>query len=348
VELLKPLLIWLHEPGRNLPQDEINKIVQAAESWVVRRQLVRLAGSDLGRIVADMIKTHANAPDNELADRLIAHLARLNVTSTYWPGNDEIRATLAIEPAYRRYPRARLRTYLEAIENAYRAETGQPQVERTGYPIEHILPQKWKDSWPVETPEAAVDRQERVHRLGNLTLLTHSLNSKVSNGPWTAKRKAMLEHNTIKLTGRLVEQTQDKDWNEARIDQRTLDLIDVLLREWPVPNGHIGEVVDPQTKAQDWVQLKHLVQAKLLQPGTILRTSHRDFVGTTAVVAADGSIELDGKRFNSPSGAGRHLRGKATNGWYFWTLEDGRRLRDVRSQFLNATKSSSDDESNTG
>ena len=113
---------------------------------------MRLAESELGRIVADMIKAHASAPDTELADRLIAHLARLDVTSTCWPGDDEIRATLATEPTYRRYPRAQLRTFLEAIEKTYRAETGQPQVERTGYPIEHILPQKWTDSWPVETP----------------------------------------------------------------------------------------------------------------------------------------------------------------------------------------------------
>lgn len=341
VELLKPLLLWLHEPGRNLPQDAVNRIVQAAESWVVRRQLVRLAGSDLGRIVADMIAAHASAPDNELADRLIAHLARLDVTSTYWPGDEEVRTALATEPAYRRYPRARLRTFLEAIENAYRAETGQPQIERTGYPIEHILPQGWKESWPVESPEAAAERQERVHRLGNLTLLTTSLNSKVSNGAWTAKRNALLEHNTIKLTGRLVDRTEDEGWSDRQIDKRTLDLIDVLLRVWPVPEGHRGEVVDPQTKVQDWVELKHLVQAKLLEPGTVIRASHRDFVGKTAVLAADGFIELDGKRFYSPSGAGRHLRGKATNGWYFWTLEDGRRLRDVRSQFLNAARSNS-------
>jgi len=65
--------------------------------------------------------------------------------------------------------------------------------------------QKWKESWPVESPEAATARQERVHRLGNLTLLTKLLNSKLSNGPWTAMRKAMLDYITVKLTGRLVE-----------------------------------------------------------------------------------------------------------------------------------------------
>ncbi len=175
-----------------------------------------------------------------------------------------------------------------------------------------------------------------MHRLGNLTLLTASLNSKVSNGPWPSKRKALLEHNTIKLTGRLIEQTQDGDWDEALIDKRTADLIDQLLKIWPVPDGHLGQVVDPQTKAQDWVEIKHLIEAGLLAAGDKLVASHRDFSGAEAILEADGKIRVDGNVFGSPSGAGHHLSKRATNGWYFWSLPDGRRLRDVRAAFLSA------------
>ena len=338
VELLKPLLLWLHDADRGVPPADIDTIINAAESWVVRRQLLRLPGSDLGRIVADIIKTHSTAPVDELADRVVAHLARLNVASTYWPGDDEIRTTLTSEPTYRRFPRARLRAILEAIENSYREQTKQPQVERAGFPIEHILPQKWKDDWPVQSPENEQDRQDRVHRLGNLTLLTGSLNSKVSNGPWASKRKALLAHNTIKLTGRLIELTQDTDWDEALIDQRTADLINTLLKIWPVPVGHKGQVVDPQTKAQDWVEIKHLIEAGLLSPGDKLVAAPAAFAGVEAVIGDDARIHLDGKKFSTPSGAGTHLREKATNGWYFWALPDGRRLRDVRAEFLSAAR----------
>lgn len=336
VELLKPLLIWLHEPGRELPLQTIDRVVAAAESWVVRRQLLRLTSSDLGRIVADIIKTNSHVPADEIADRVVSHLARLNVASTYWPGDDEVRAALSTEPVFRRYPRARLRSYLEAIEDSLRAETRQPQVERSGFPIEHILPRKWQDHWPVLDPEAEAERQARIHRLGNLTLLTGSLNSKVSNGPWVSKRRALLQHNTINLTGRLLEQTEGEEWSEALIDERTVALVDALLEVWPVPAGHVGTVIDPQTKAQDWVEMKHLLEAGLVAPGQVIVATHRDFAGTEAVVEPDGWIALDGKRFGSPSGAGHHLRKKATNGWYFWAMPDGRRLRDVRSEFLGA------------
>lgn len=336
IELLKPILIWLHEPGRTIPQPIIDRIVTAAESWVIRRQLLRLSGSNLGRVVAEVIKTYANAPVDELADRVITHLARLNVTSTYWPGDDEIRTALLAENAYRRFPRPRLRAFLEAIENSYRAETGQPQVERAGFPIEHILPQKWREEWAVRSLEDEQQRQERVHRLGNLTLLTSKLNAKVSNGPWSSKRSALLQHNTIKLTGRLVEQAQD--WNEASIDRRTAEMVDVLLRTWPVPTNHQGTVTDPQTKSSDWVELKQLLAAGLLQHGQKLIATPQAFAGTEAELGKNGHIHIDGKSYSTPSGAAYSVRRRATNGWHFWSVEDGRRLRDVRTEFLAAAE----------
>ncbi|MCH8566465.1 DUF262 domain-containing protein [Nesterenkonia sp. LB17] len=339
VEVLKPLLIWLYEPGRDLPQDSTARIVQAAESWVYRRQMLRLSGSDLGRIVADVIAASVGVSTNEFPERVIGHLARLNVTSTYWPGDEEVRLSLGTEAVYLRFPRGRLRMFLEAIEDNYRAETGQPQVERKAYPIEHILPQGWKDTWPVETPEAEEARQLRVHRLGNLTLLTKSLNSKISNGPWSVKRAALLQHNTITLTGRVVSETEEHDWDESLIDHRAAELIEAILDIWPVPDGHLGKVVDPQTKAGDWIELKHLIKAGLLRGGDTLYATHRDFKGKQATLTIEGAIELDGKRYMSPSAAGNALRKKATNGWYFWSVGDGRRLRDVRAEFQNAVPS---------
>lgn len=336
IEVLKPLLIWLYEPGRSVPRESVDTIVRAAESWVVRRQLLRLSGSDLGRIVADVIAANTDAEARTLVERVTGQLARLNVTSTYWPGDEEVRRTLATEAAYSRFPRGRLRMVLEAVEDHYRAETGQPQIERKGYHIEHLLPRSWKDTWPVDTPELAETRQARVHRLGNLTLLTKSLNSKVSNGPWTSKRAALQDHNTITLTGRVIKRTEHEPWNETLIDARTRELIDTLLRVWPVPEGHHGRVVDPETKAGDWVELKHLLEAGLLAPGENLIATHRDFKGKVATVTAGGAIELDGKRYASPSAAGYALRKRATNGWYFWGVADGRRLRDVRTDFQNA------------
>lgn len=332
IELLKPLVIWLHDPRRPVPLAVAAEVVDIAESWIVRRQLLRLPGSDLGRIVAELIRAYRDVPAADLAYRVRTHLASLNVASTYWPGDDEVRRNLLTQQSYRAFKQARLRMLLEAIEDQQRRRTNQPQVARR-YPIEHILPQKWTTHWPVDGLEAERERAGHVHRLGNLTLLTKSLNSSVSNGPWPTKRAAIQDHDTLLLNSRLLVATQQGTWDEQAIDARTARHIEALLQIWPVPPGHEGAVVDPQAKAQDWIQIKHLVDAKLLEPGTKLTPRSGQWGTHSAIVRADGLIEIDGMTFDSPSGAGKHVKGGATNGWYFWHLPDGRKLFQVRSIF---------------
>jgi alkylated DNA nucleotide flippase Atl1 len=331
-ELLKPLLLWLHEPGRAVPQDTIDHVVSALESWLVRRQLLRLNLGDMGRVVADIIRVHDHTPPAALPESVASYLSRLNVTSTYWPGDAEIREALRTVPVFRRYKKARMRMLLEAIEDVHRAGTNQPQVPRRSYPIEHILPQKWVDTWPVADPEAEEARAEHVHRLGNLTLLTKSLNSKVSNGPWTSKREALQKHDTLLLNSRLLSTHHDR-WDENTIDARTDAMIEILLATWPVPDSHEGVVVDPHEKSAGWVQVKHLLDAGLLDSGTVLTARAGAWQTRTAVVTADGLLEIDGKTFDSPSGAGRYVKGSVTNGWSFWRLDDARRLLDVRAAY---------------
>ena len=332
-ELLKPILIWLHAPERHLPQDIVDEVIRITESWIVRRQLLRLTGSDLGRIVADLIRIYRETPPADLPEQIRSHLARLNVSSTYWPGDDEIREALTTESVYRRFKRGRLRMLLESIEDSYRASTNQPQVPRRGYPIEHVLPQKWDSNWPVEGLEAEQERASRVHRLGNLTLLTSSLNSKVSNGPWLTKRAAFSEHDTLLLTSRLLRASETTGWDETTIDERTNVLVGELLRIWPVPAGHSGVVLDSQSKEPDWVEVKHLVIAGSIEPGTRLTPRSGRWESARATIRPDGLIEVNGVTFETPSGAAKHVRGGATNGWYFWRLEDGRTLKDVRDSY---------------
>lgn len=332
IELLKPLLIWLNDPEMSWSNESAYAVIRAAESWVYRRQILRTTGSDLGRVVAELIRLNGQTRDAELPERVIAYLSRLNVSSTYWPGDREVRSALLREPVYRRYPRARLRMFLETIENQFREETRQPQVQRRELPIEHVLPQKWEESWPVDSFEEEEERRLHVHRLGNLTLLTTSLNSKVSNGPWLEKRRSLLSHNTISLTGRILERTEDSAWDEEHIDIRSAELADALLRYWAVPDGHDGDVVDPQSKIPDWVQLKHLLELGAVASGEKVLATHRDFMGVEGRITSDGRIEVNGAKYSTPSAAAKALRQKPTNGWYFWALADGRRLRDVRAE----------------
>ncbi|WP_205673392.1 GmrSD restriction endonuclease domain-containing protein [Amycolatopsis nivea] len=342
IELMKPILIWLHESEGRYADAVIDRVVRAVESWVFRRALLRLPTADLGRVVADLIKTHRTTSQDELAAQVETYLSRLNVASTYWPGDAEIQRVLATEPVYRRFKRGRLRVFLEAAEDCLRGYADSSglsggRIARVGYPIEHVMPQKWETYWPVDDLAADVDRREHVHRLGNLTLLTKSLNSSISNGPWLGdggKRAKLREHDVFLLNRKLEDISAD-GWDEGLIDRRTSDLIGALLATWPVPEGHVGEVKDAPAESLASVSLKQLIAAGHLTPGTTLRSRPGNWGDHEAVVLENGALSLGGQVFSSPSAAGHHLRKGATNGWYFWLLPDGRRLTDLREAYRN-------------
>ena len=309
IELLKPILIWLHDPELSIPSRVTDEVIAATESWVLRRLLVRLPSSDLGRIVADLIRTHRTTPAAELPERVRTYLTRLVSASSYWPGDEEIRSSLLTENAYRRFPRGRLRMLLEAVEDRLRAAYKAPPVPRRGYPIEHVLPQKWETNWPVEGLQAQIDRGAHLHRLGNLTLLTESLNSSVSNGAWHVKREKLAKYDVF-LMNRQFHQSTTEEWNEESIDARSQNMINALLATWPVPDGHAGQVLQPTPSDQGWVEVKHLVVAGLLSPGTRLLPRPGQWAPTEAVISEDGTLTIDGKTFQTPSGAGRHVKGE--------------------------------------
>lgn len=272
------------------------------------------------------------SPVRASVPRVSAHLARQSVASTYWPGDEELRKYLRTEPVYRRYPRIRLRMYLEAVEDGLRACHKYPVMPRQNNPIEHLLPQNWRTHWPVDGLEAEVSRNEHVHRLGNLTLLTQSLNSSVSNAAWAGekgKRARILEHDVFLINRGFYDA---KSWDENAIDARTEKMIDTLFATWPVPEGHVGTIDDLDTRSQTWVEIKHLVAAGLLRPGALLRP--KDESDVLARITDEALIDIRGHTFESPSAAARAVRdGRHTNGWLYWHLDDGRRLKDVRAEF---------------
>jgi len=105
------------------------------------------------------------------------------------------------------------------------------------YSIEHIFPQKpalWTSdlkAWRVPPEEM----ENRMHKLGNLTVVTSKHNKAVGNKRFEEKRK----YPTI--PGNMAPLSINSDWLDSKktkwtpklIDERTRILVDAALRKWP-------------------------------------------------------------------------------------------------------------------
>jgi hypothetical protein len=140
-----------------------------------------------------------------------------------------------------------LRFIFEEIEKRKRSTLSEEIEIKSELSVEHIMPQKWRAHWPVpgfghvdedeiDADQLAreIEREEHINELGNLTLLTHALNAKVSNGPFEVKMPAVRAHASLALNRELNEYDH---WDEETIKQRGLALFEVARKIWRGPTS---------------------------------------------------------------------------------------------------------------
>jgi hypothetical protein len=244
---------------------------------------------------------------------------------------------------------------LEAIEDHLRgfrngkSGMGDERVVRGKFAIEHVMPRKWATNWPLNEGFREDERDGLIDSLGNLTLLTAKLNSKVSNGPWLGtdgKRSGLEGHDVLMLNRELVKGAPER-WTEESIRTRTGELSDIIISIWPVPEGHRSPYIAAKPRRRKKVRIPDLIAAGVLQPGITLVPRSKKFSDRLVTLLADGRIEVDGMAFESPSDAATKMVGHKRNGWQFFLVDpvSRRSLRQVRRDYVERlTIDTEDDE----
>lgn len=355
-EVIKPLVLHLLDPElAKIPDGQLEKALGVVESWMVRRMLVRATTKSYTQFVAEIIK-HVGKHDRATAGDVIeGFLAEQSSNSRYWPDDDEIIESLRVLPAYRRLGRGRLRMVLEAIEDHLRgwrhgeSGLGGERVSRGKYVIEHVMPRKWVIHWPIPNgPRGEGERDALIHTMGNLTLLTSRLNSKVSNGPWlgeTGKRHGLESHDVLLLNRDLLK-AAGESWTEIGILARSEVLSKAVIEIWPVPKGHRSGFVSEKVRPRHKLDLSDLISAGCIQAGATLYPRRKKHADSTATLLPDGRLDVGGVVHASPSAAAIAITGGPTNGWWFFLVDrqSRRSLKDVRIDYLESIAADEDED----
>lgn len=358
VEVVKPLLLWMIDPQQDpLPPEQLTKALRSLESWLLRRSLMRTNNRNYNRLLVDLLRKITTSPRAVTGDVIETFLTDQRSVTSYWPTDEDIRTELRKSPIYKRLSRSRLRMILEAIEDYRRGFINarpkhEARIIRDTCTIEHVMPQRWALNWPLPEDVNTQDRDELIHTLGNLTLVTSSLNSDLSNRGWSGpegKREILDQYTSILLTREVVTAAPD-EWDEARIEARTDEMIEEILAIWPVPANHTGTVVLTEEEARARVTVADLIAEGLLEPGQTLYARTRAHEGRTCQVNAAGHLYVEGQIRTTPTGAAKVITGsKSEPGWWFWlTSDDGdTSLSDLRRSYLDSQGIETEDEEDT-
>jgi len=354
-EVVKPLVLFLLDPELPaVPADQLDAALGSIESWMVRRMLVRATTKAYNQVLSDLVVHLRSGSRDEIGDRTRAYLAAQQGESRYWPDDDDVSAELETLPAYRRLSRARLRMVLEAVEDHLRGWHGNvdglasERVPRGKLHIEHVMPQKWIANWSLPPNRTEHERNQLIHTIGNLTLLTGRLNSKVSNGPWvgpSGKQEALTAHDVLLLNRDLI-QAAAGSWTDQAIRGRSAALAKLIIDIWPVPEGHKSPVFREKAAPRTKVELSDLIAAGRLTAGMSLVPRRKVYANRVAVLLPDGRIDIDGSIYSTPSEAAVAVTKKPTNGWWFFLVdaEARRSLREVRRDYLEAFAEGADED----
>lgn len=250
--LLLATTLWQSRPN------ELHNFLSILESYLVRRMVCGMTSKNYNRYFTDVIKDiyrtkkESDIPIN--AKDVHTILSKSDSDSSRMPDDIELKSQLLQRPMYGRIAQYKLRMVLEAIDGASHHSKAEFMPIQKNLTIEHILPEKWEKHWPLEkegkSAEDILEQESRRNTLkntiGNLTLVTNSLNPAISNGSWQTKRPEILKYSKSNLNRYFQPETEDNlsVWNEDKILERADILADFFIQVWRAPLVKPSETFD--------------------------------------------------------------------------------------------------------
>lgn len=250
VTTINPLLLRLW--ASDMDDEEKQKSLDLLLSLIVRRAVCGLTGKNYNNLFLNVIGDLEKKGWSY--DNLRSYLLSLTSESGRFPQDAEFENAVISKPLYNTLGSARVRILLSEIELAKRGKKQEHQLLPDTLTVEHILPQAWRAHWPMsgdpqpsdgdhtqaqfavledDTAVGRIVKRNRIKQtLGNLTLVTQSFNSGVSNQVFEVKRQEFEDQSILMLTKDFVKKPI---WDENEIAARGKQLFDHASRIWGAP-----------------------------------------------------------------------------------------------------------------
>ena len=212
-----------HQSGE-ITTPQFCQVCETLENYLVRRFLIDASTSYLNKMFAALAQ-------NVDWTNLVASLQSVLVEKQY-PTDARVRESAPTRALYdKNNTRERVVMLFERINRHLHKGSDVVTVLDGAPTLEHILPQTLGPWWKDELGEAAEETaREWKHTLGNLTLVTQSYNSSLSNDSFPEKRGKLVGHG-LRLNSDYFAAIET--WDAAAIRERADWLTERVLEIWP-------------------------------------------------------------------------------------------------------------------
>lgn len=227
ITTIYPLIMFFYKKVTN--EDERLECLKFIESYIVRRNICKYTTKNYNNVFIAIIQSiDSNDEDSTYIEKLKKVIFDFDDDSNLFPDDAEFKN--AFRNSILSNQNAREILYVISLAQINNGLSDRDKLSSHSFSVEHMMPKKWEENWTevhMNDDQKAI-RNRKLKTLGNLTLITKRLNSKMKNESWIKKKNTLRQYSSLPMTINYL----DNNWNEETIDIRADDLSTIAVRIW--------------------------------------------------------------------------------------------------------------------
>jgi uncharacterized protein with ParB-like and HNH nuclease domain len=226
ITTIYPLILFVYKNITDLFERE--KCLALLESYLVRRAVCRFTTKNYNNLFISLIKQLKETDKMSITEKLSGILQGYNEDTSKFPDDEEFKTGFANSVLSNQHAKEIL--FVITLFQINTVLNDLTALSSQAFSVEHMMPKQWKQNWnDISTRDEINHRNFKLLTLGNLTIITKNLNSKLRNSAWLNKKTILNQFSTLPITTKY---TSFDSWNEISIEDRAKDLSSLSITIW--------------------------------------------------------------------------------------------------------------------
>lgn len=201
------------------------------ESFIMRRMVTHANTKNYNQLFSERLIANQILTKEDLKNYIDSQSDKVN----YMPTDEEVKDGFKNSKLVNKQAAGILYLMESKIRNRNAHSTSLLGLNK--YSLEHLMPKKWENHWDDSLgQEEKINRNRTLLTLGNLAIITSSLNSSIRDSDWETKKNGRADKKGLKHYSAGLETLgaflDENDWNETTIQNRADFLADKAVSIW--------------------------------------------------------------------------------------------------------------------
>jgi uncharacterized protein with ParB-like and HNH nuclease domain len=219
---------------KNVANDnDRNQLFEFIETYIMRRMVVHANTKNYNQLFTDRLISNQILSKEQFVAFLDGQADKVN----FLPTDEELKDGFNKQVLTNKQTAGILYFIESKIRDRAKQSTRLLGINK--YSLEHLMPKKWENNWgKLPNQEDQIKRNRKLLTLGNLTIITQSLNASLRDASWTIKLKGKGDKKGLTVYSAGLETINEylklDEWTEQRIEERATFLNGKAKKIWKV------------------------------------------------------------------------------------------------------------------